>query len=125
MEPRIQNMQTLLSVGNRSYRKVVLEILEAGLQDSDPYNNTKKLISVDGSDIQFDMTGDGKKNITGWVAADDGMLALDRNGNGEIDDITEISFVEDMEGAESNLQGLVFYDTNGDGFRRGGRPFLW
>jgi glycerate 2-kinase len=41
---RIQNMETLSSQGNTSGRKAMLEILEAGLQATDPYNNTRKLI---------------------------------------------------------------------------------
>ncbi|MBN1686357.1 MAG: DUF4147 domain-containing protein [Spirochaetales bacterium] len=45
---RIQNMQSLLSHGNISGRKAVLEILEAGLSASDPYANVKKLIRLDG-----------------------------------------------------------------------------
>ena len=47
MEPRIQNMDALLSNGNVRGRKAMLEILEAGLQASDPYNNTRKLIRIE------------------------------------------------------------------------------
>ncbi len=60
------------------------------------------------------MDGDGVRDKTGWVGADDGLLALDRNGNGTIDDIGEISFVDDAEGALSDLEGLQAYDTDGD-----------
>lgn len=41
-------MQALLSHGNMTGRKAVLEILEAGLSAADPYANTKKLIRLDG-----------------------------------------------------------------------------
>jgi len=75
-----------------------------------------ELVSVEGSNIYFDMDIDGVADQTGWVAADDGMLALDRNGNGVIDDITEISFAEEVDGAISDLEGLRAYDTNANGF---------
>jgi len=40
-------METLLSVGNLPGRKAMVEILEAGLQASDPYPNARKLIRVE------------------------------------------------------------------------------
>jgi hypothetical protein len=42
------------------------------------------------SPILFDHDGDGVKTGTGWVAADDGILVLDRNGNGTIDSGREL-----------------------------------
>nr|WP_280529685.1 cadherin domain-containing protein [Novosphingobium aerophilum] len=74
-----------------------------------------ELISTLVSTTQFDMNGDGHKDKVGWVAPDDGLLALDRNGNGMIDDITEISFIDDLQGAMTDLEGLRAYDTNGNG----------
>jgi len=40
--------------------------------------------------ILFDHDGDGIKNATGWIKPDDGFLVLDRNGNGTIDNGTEL-----------------------------------
>ena len=48
MDRRIQNIDDLASHGNLSARKAVLEILEAGLEASDPYYNTRKLIRLQG-----------------------------------------------------------------------------
>lgn len=47
MERRIQNMDTLLSTGNVQARMAVLELLEAGLQSGDPYDNTRRLVRID------------------------------------------------------------------------------
>jgi glycerate 2-kinase len=46
LSARILNMQALCSDSNALGRKAVLEILEAGLQAGDPYNNTLKLLRV-------------------------------------------------------------------------------
>lgn len=44
METRILNRDTLLATGNIPGRNAVLEILETGLQASDPYINARRLI---------------------------------------------------------------------------------
>lgn len=75
-----------------------------------------ELVSSDTSTVHFDMDEDGVADRTGWVGADDGLLALDRNGNGLIDDINEISFANDVAGAISDLEGLRAFDTNANGF---------
>jgi Ca2+-binding RTX toxin-like protein len=75
-----------------------------------------ELTPYDGATVTFDMDGDGIRDSTGWVGADDGLLALDRNGNGTIDDIGEISFLNDSPGALSDLEGLRAYDSDGDNF---------
>ena len=46
MELRIQNMESLGCHGNIRGRRDMLEILEAGLEASDPYGNTRKLIRL-------------------------------------------------------------------------------
>ena len=70
--------------------------------------------SVEGSRI---LTTDAEGGLwrTGWVGPDDGFLALDRNGDGVIDRLGEISFVQDLEGAKTDLEGLAAQDTNADG----------
>jgi hypothetical protein len=75
-----------------------------------------ELLSHHVTTARFDINGDGISERTGWVRADDGVLALDRNHNGRIDDFSEISFVHDFKGAASDLEGLYAYDTDGDGF---------
>ena len=73
------------------------------------------LVSLAQSTTSFDQDGDGELERTGWIEAGDALLALDRNGNGTIDDIGEISFLGDKEGAKTDLEGLAAFDSNGDG----------
>lgn len=73
-----------------------------------------ELRSVEGSRITT-VEADGTVTRMGWLGQDDGFLALDRDGNGVIDRIGEISFVGDKESAKTDLEGLAAYDSNGDG----------
>lgn len=69
-----------------------------------------RLLSVTASTVNFDLDGDGFAERTGWVSPSDGLLALDRNGNGIIDDGTELFGTAQQDGF-SVLRAL---DTNGD-----------
>jgi len=51
VDRRIQNIDELVSHGNLSARKAMLAILETGLQASDPYYNTRKLIRLQGDTL--------------------------------------------------------------------------
>lgn len=89
-----------------------------------------ELVSLVTSTVKYDMDGDGQKDRTGWVGADDGFLVLDRNYNGIIDNANEFSFKADLEGAVSDLDGLRAFDSNGDGVfgaadRRFGEFRIW
>ncbi len=44
----INNFDTLSTHGNIRGRKIILDILEAGLQATDPYDNVRKLINLKG-----------------------------------------------------------------------------
>ena len=70
--------------------------------------------STDG--VRFDANGDGDKDkLNAWVGADDGLLAYDKNGDGKITDTDEIAFVDYLESAKTDLEGLVAFDTNDNG----------
>jgi ABC-type transport system substrate-binding protein len=45
----------------------------------------------------------------------DALLAIDRNGDGVVNGISELSFLADAPGALTDLQGLRAYDSNQDG----------
>lgn len=49
-----------------------------------------KTISLAYSKVDFDITGDGAVERTGWLSPDDAFLTLDRNGNGLIDNVNEL-----------------------------------
>jgi Ca2+-binding RTX toxin-like protein len=74
------------------------------------------LVPFADSPVEMDVNSDGLADHMGWVGADDGLLALDRNGDGVIAGIEEISFAHDVEGAASDLEGLRAYDSNSNGF---------
>ncbi len=63
------------------------------------------------SGVYYDLDGDYFAERTGWLSGDDGFVVLDRNGNGRIDDISE------MFGGpgRSGLAQLAEFDTNSDG----------
>ncbi len=65
--------------------------------------------------ISFDWSGNGRPNQTGWVAADDGLLAYDYNGDNKVTEAAEISFKDYLPGATTDLEGLQAFDTNSDG----------
>ena len=60
---------------------------------------------------RFDIDGDGFAELTGWVMPGDGFLAWDRDGNGRIDDVTELFGGPTSTG----LAELALYDDNQDG----------
>ncbi|HPA44822.1 MAG TPA: hypothetical protein PLZ55_01070 [bacterium] len=65
-----------------------------------------------GNGVEFDITGDGTTETTAFATGDDAFLALDRNGNGQIDNGREL--FGDQNGAQNGLEELARYDTNGD-----------
>jgi hypothetical protein len=75
-----------------------------------------ELTSRNTAPVAFDMNADGNLEPTGWVGADDALLTLDRNGDGAITDGSEISFIQDLPGALSDLEGLAAFDTDADGY---------
>ncbi|MGV8867199.1 MAG: SdrD B-like domain-containing protein [Janthinobacterium svalbardensis] len=60
----------------------------------------------------FDLLGTGSAIQSGWVSAHDGLLAIDSNGNGKIDNISEL-FGGNEKG--TGFAKLSSYDSNGDG----------
>lgn len=78
-------------------------------------------IETRGADGQvvFDLDADGLKTGTGWIRPDDGLLVLDRNQNGVIDDGRELfgdqTVLSDGNLARDGFEALADLDSNKDG----------
>jgi hypothetical protein len=72
------------------------------------------LSSADVSGVGVDLTGTGTFNNIGWIMNGEGILAIDPNGTGKVTNISQFSFASPSTGAQTDLQGLVIYDTNHD-----------
>jgi hypothetical protein len=86
------------------------------------YQQDPLILDLDGNGIdvtdiangaKFDIDGDGTEDQTAWVSGGDALLALDRNGDGEINDGTEL--FGDQNGAKDGFAELAKYDDNHDG----------
>ena len=73
-----------------------------------------RTVSAATSDARFDLDGDGLADDTSWISAGDAFLYLDRDGNGTMSGVEEISFVDDIPNAATDLAGLAAFDTNND-----------
>jgi trimeric autotransporter adhesin len=69
--------------------------------------------------IEFDLLGDGRSARFGWVAGGDGLLAIDRNGDGVINDGRELfgsgTRLADGQRASDGYTALAEQDTDRDG----------
>ena len=71
----------------------------------------------------FDHNGDGVSHRSSWISKEDGILAYDRNGNGNIDDGSELfgnfTQIKDKDGnqrlAKDGYEALKEFDSNNDG----------
>ncbi|MDA7705400.1 hypothetical protein N8772_02860, partial [Rickettsiales bacterium] len=69
-----------------------------------------ELTGINNSNAYFDLDADGMSERTGWVSSDDAFLALDKNDNGNIDDIGELFGNQN----QSGFSELSEYDSNND-----------
>ena len=74
-----------------------------------------ELMSLDESSAFYDINGDGYLYNLGWAGSDDGLLAYDKDGDNDITARDEISFVDYVAGARTDLEGLRHFDSNADG----------
>lgn len=71
----------------------------------------------------FDLDNNGFAEATGWVQKDDALLAYDRNGNGKIDNGSELfgnhtlsdNYYSHTSGNTNGFSTLKEFDTNNDG----------
>lgn len=77
--------------------------------------NGVKTVSAADSNARYDLDGDGLADDTSWIGNTEGFLFLDRDGNGTVTNAGEFSFIDDVAGAKSDLEGLRAFDSNNDG----------
>jgi hypothetical protein len=69
--------------------------------------------------VKFDLLATGQAQSMGWVGGGDGLLAMDRNGDGAINDGSELfgagTTLKDGSKARTGYQAMAELDTNGDG----------
>ncbi|HYI49486.1 MAG TPA: calcium-binding protein [Allosphingosinicella sp.] len=70
-----------------------------------------ELSATDTRNVYFEFDNDGFGERTGWVDGDDGLLALDANANGKIDNVTELFGNQ----TTSGFTMLGAHDLNTDG----------
>ncbi len=108
----------------------------AWLSDADPaeaFPNAERqgspiIIDLDGDGVEtqsinegiyFDHDNNGLAEQTGWVGTDDGLLVLDRNGDGEINNGNELfgnnTSMAAGNKADNGYEALKELDNNGDG----------
>ena len=93
--PYILDKETTCSRQINDYVNKIYDLKQAAERTISPLvldldNDGIELYSLQNSQIFFDLDADGLAEKTGWVKPDDGLLAIDRNNNGRIDDITEL-----------------------------------
>jgi hypothetical protein len=72
-------------------------------------------LSVD-QGVTFEDQGSGETTKTAWVAGDDGILVIDANNSGTVDETAEYVFTEWSDDAQTDLEAIAqAFDTNQDG----------
>jgi len=72
-----------------------------------------ELVALQNSGTFFDLDADGVTELAGWVAADDALLAIDLDGDGRIDNGSEL--FGDQTGFAHGFLALAEHDSNDDG----------
>ena len=68
------------------------------------------------SSVFFDWDADDSKERTAWAGADDGLLVIDLNNDGQVTQSKELAFAEWTSEKDTDLQALAkVFDSNKDG----------
>ena len=102
------------NLGGKCYRIEVYDPLVLDLNK----DNKISITSSKDSNVYFNHTNDGVNIKTSWIGKEDGILVIDKNGNGIIDNGNELfgNFTTKNNGdmANNGFEALKDYDTNGD-----------
>ena len=113
---------TLISIETLQFKDGSTSIVSPIVFDLD--GNGVHLVNKSDSHVRFDWNDDGKADRTGWISQGDGLLTFDRNGDGTVSGADELSFVDDANGATSDLAGLKAFDSNSDG-KLSSADYVW
>lgn len=79
-------------------------------------NDDFELIDLSESAAFFDYDADSYLENVGWVTGNDGILSIDLNGSGTIDEASEFVFAGETQAEDTDLEALAeLYDSNDDG----------
>jgi hypothetical protein len=105
----IESLQTIFTQAEKTRSPLILDL--------DGLNGVETLSKTAG--IHFDHDGNKFAEQTGWVGKNDGMLVWDRNGNGQIDNGTELfgnnTVLKNGSKADNGFTALADLDFNKDG----------
>jgi len=111
---------------NNQYVAVINGVSASDLDPSDfIFGSDPIVLDLDGDGVEltstengvaFDHNADGASETAGWAGADDGLLVMDIDGSGHIENGSEV-FSEVFNGGSyaNSLEALASLDENGDG----------
>ncbi len=101
-------LENLQSIGDAYITPIAIDLDGGGVST----------VSIDNG-VTFDFDGDGVSEATGWIAGNDGLLVLDRNGDGLISDGSELfgehTLLGDGTRSKDGFVALAELDSNADG----------
>jgi hypothetical protein len=117
-----ESMTLRLSDSSNANVAITCSDLNVNIGDTTCYTLFSPIaLDLDGNGIQttalidskgtFDLLGTGTAVHSGWLSSGDAFLAIDANGNGKVDDISELFGGNKGEG----FAKLATFDTNADG----------
>ncbi|MDD7805216.1 MAG: type I secretion C-terminal target domain-containing protein, partial [Endozoicomonas sp. (ex Botrylloides leachii)] len=75
-----------------------------------------EILTADESNVTLDVDGDGDKEQTAWVGADDGFIITDLDGDGSLSSNEELFIAQQTAEDDTDLEALAtLYDSNKDG----------
>ena len=75
-----------------------------------------ELVGLDKSSAFVDVDKDDYRENTGWAHQDDGILAIDLDGSGDVNDAAEFQFAGETNTDDTDMEAFrALYDSNDDG----------
>ena len=75
-----------------------------------------ELVGLDKSSAFVDVDKDDYQENTGWAHQDDGILAIDLDGSGDVNDAAEFQFAGETNTDDTDMEAFrALYDSNDDG----------